>query len=479
MAQSYTVENYLKTIFQAQLLLERPDALVPMGQIASTIGVVPGTATTMVKALAEAGLADYEPYAGVRLTPAGVKLAALVLRRHRLIELFLVRVMGMSWTEVHDEAEHLEHAVSDRLIERIDDMLGRPSVDPHGDPIPQSDGTVSTPAYESLLTCPLGAPVTISRVADQDREFLEFAERHDLRPGDVVRVESRSGDDVRLQARNERHVTIGGRAAAKVLVKVAQAVFLLLTAASAAHAQTATSAQASQAKPFEILDNSFFVEEAFNQEKGVVQNIFGAARSNNGWTSTFTQEWPIGSQTHQFSYTAAFVDESGHAGIGDTLVNYRYQVLVEGPGHPAFSPRLSLVIPSGDSHEGLGDGSWGLQTNLPFSKQRGDWYLHWNAGLTWLGDPGRTSPFIAGSAIYRLRPMFNLMLESVLASNEGVTETGKERVVTVTLSPGFRGGWNIGENQVVVGAALPVSWTEGESDIGAFLYFSYEARFRK
>src|SRR4026208_1722665 len=168
MVPSQTVENYLKTIFQAQVALSDPDGLVPMGQLATTIGVVPGTATTMVKALAESGLAHYEPYAGVRLTAAGQKLAAMVLRRHRLIELFLVKVMGMSWTEVHDEAENLEHAVSDRLIDRIDEMLGRPEVDPHGDPIPDPEGTVPTPAYESLLTCPLNAPVTISRVSDQD-----------------------------------------------------------------------------------------------------------------------------------------------------------------------------------------------------------------------------------------------------------------------------------------------------------------------
>src|SRR5947208_16607237 len=123
MAHSQTVENYLKTIFQAQMALENEGALVPMGQLATAIGVVPGTATTMVKALAESGLAHYEPYAGVRLTAAGQKLAALVLRRHRLVELFLVRVMGMDWTEVHDEAENLEHAVADRLIALMDDML--------------------------------------------------------------------------------------------------------------------------------------------------------------------------------------------------------------------------------------------------------------------------------------------------------------------------------------------------------------------
>src|ERR1043166_730975 len=110
-----------------------------MGQVAATLGVAPGTATTMVKALAESGLARYEPYRGVRLTAAGAKLAALVPRRHRLVELFLVKVMGMSWAEVHDEAEQLEHVVSDRLIERMDEMLGRPTHDPHGAPIRTPD----------------------------------------------------------------------------------------------------------------------------------------------------------------------------------------------------------------------------------------------------------------------------------------------------------------------------------------------------
>src|SRR4051812_20798172 len=122
MNPSSTVENYLKAIYQGQLVLEHGQRLVTMGQVAASLGVTPGTATTMVKALTEAGLAEYEPYTGVRLSPAGEKLAGLVLRRHRLVELFLVKVMGMSWAEVHEEAEQLEHVVSERLIDRIDDM---------------------------------------------------------------------------------------------------------------------------------------------------------------------------------------------------------------------------------------------------------------------------------------------------------------------------------------------------------------------
>src|SRR5438309_7108916 len=143
MLPSSTVENYLKAIYQGQGSLAGGERLVPMGQVAAALGVTPGTATTMVKALAESGLAEYEPYSGVRLTPAGQKLAGLVLRRHRLVEQFLVQVMGMSWDEVHEDAEQLEHVVSERLIERIDEMLGRPTRDPHGDPIPTTNGTIS------------------------------------------------------------------------------------------------------------------------------------------------------------------------------------------------------------------------------------------------------------------------------------------------------------------------------------------------
>jgi DtxR family transcriptional regulator, Mn-dependent transcriptional regulator len=135
---SSTVENYLKAIFEAQLPLPRKSDLVTMGQVAAALGVVAGTATTMVKALSDSGLLKYEPYEGVRLTPSGERMAAAVIRRHRLIERFLVEVMGMSWSEVHDEAEHLEHAMSDRLIDRIHERLGRPAVNPHDDPIPEA-----------------------------------------------------------------------------------------------------------------------------------------------------------------------------------------------------------------------------------------------------------------------------------------------------------------------------------------------------
>jgi len=226
MLPSSTVENYLKAIHQAQSRIdgERERSLVPMGQLSSALGVAPGTATTMVKTLADSGLVVYEPYSGVRLTPAGAKLAAMVLRRHRLVELFLVRVMGMSWAEVHDEAEQLEHAVSDRLIDRIDEMLGRPAVDPHGDPIPDHEGVIQAAASDSLLNCPLNEPLVVSRVLDQDSEFLRFIEQSHLKPGQAIVVESRNDAADRVMVRVDgRVIALGTRAASKLMVERAPA----------------------------------------------------------------------------------------------------------------------------------------------------------------------------------------------------------------------------------------------------------------
>lgn len=220
MLPSSTVENYLKAIFQGQTALPAGERLVPMGQVAAALGVTPGTATTMVKALSESGLVEYEPYSGVRLSAAGETLAGLVLRRHRLVELFLVQVMGMSWAEVHDEAELLEHVVSERLIERMDDMLGHPTHDPHGDPIPNPDGAIAPTDFDSLLTCPLGVALRVTRIADQDPSFLRFIESHALKPGQRVEVEVRdaAADSVRLKGEDGRAITIGARAASKLLV---------------------------------------------------------------------------------------------------------------------------------------------------------------------------------------------------------------------------------------------------------------------
>jgi DtxR family transcriptional regulator, Mn-dependent transcriptional regulator len=220
MLASQTVENYLKAIYVAQASSDDPASLVPMGQLAAALGVVPGTATTMVKTLADSGLVRYEPYMGVRLTAAGEKLAAMVLRRHRLIEQFLVQVLGMNWSEVHEEAERLEHAVSERLIDRIDEMLGRPAVDPHGDPIPGPEGTLHRRADPDLMTSPVETPLVVTRVTDQEADFLRFIEQRNLKPGQKITIESRdpASDSVSIRSETGQRTTIGTRAASKVLV---------------------------------------------------------------------------------------------------------------------------------------------------------------------------------------------------------------------------------------------------------------------
>ena len=217
---SSTVEDYVKQIYLEQL--EAPgQALVSMGKLAAAMGVVPGTATSMIKALADAGLVEYEPRGGARLTRGGEKLALHVLRRHRLVELFLVKVLGLDWSEVHEEAEELEHAISDKVLEKIDAALGRPSVDPHGDPIPSAKGKVHAVRYASLWDCETGRAVRVVRVIDQDAAFLQFVERSGLMPGVEVTVEVRDAlaDAVWVRPSDRRPVTLGMAAAEKILVE--------------------------------------------------------------------------------------------------------------------------------------------------------------------------------------------------------------------------------------------------------------------
>jgi len=268
----------------------------------------------------------------------------------------------------------------------------------------------------------------------------------------------------------------------------AAAIVAVLSVTTSAFAQTTPAADQAvptgRNAPWLITDNSFLIEEAFNQDPKVVQNIFGVTRqrTSGDWMATFTQEFPAPGKRHQLSYTLIADSVGLQTGFGDVYLNYRYQVIEEGPGRPAFAPRLSAIVPSG--RHAAGEGNGGLQVNLPFSKQQGDFYFHWNAGFTWL-PRGRNadlvSPAVGGSAVYRLRPMINLMLESVLAfqaSDEaggGVTRTRG-----LTVSPGIRGGWNLPNNtQVVVGAAVPVTQSGGTRSVALFGYFSVELPFKR
>ena len=213
-----TVEDYLKCILLAEQ--EAPDRPVSTGQIALALEVAPGTVTAMLKTLANSGLVSYEPYSGVSLTRHGRQLALHVLRRHRLVELFLVRVMGLDWAEVHEEAELLEHAVSDRIIERMDAMLGGPDMDPHGDPIPTAGGEVEHRELQSLLDCPMDSWLTVARVTDQTADFLQLVETEQLRPGSRLRVTRRDepAGTLRLERPDVGPLALDWWAASNILV---------------------------------------------------------------------------------------------------------------------------------------------------------------------------------------------------------------------------------------------------------------------
>ena len=215
---SSTVENYIKQLFLEQQ--RNPDQLVPMGSLAVAMGVVPGTATSMVKALAESGLVEYEPRAGTRLTKGGEQLALHVLRRHRLLELFLVEVLGLDWSEVHDEAEQLEHVISDRVLDQMDALLRYPSVDPHGDPIPTASGTIQSKRLIRLTECETGSEIKVSRILDQDPRFLQFIDRYGLTPGTTLQLAEMipEADAVSVLCDQGQKVTLGLSAANKILV---------------------------------------------------------------------------------------------------------------------------------------------------------------------------------------------------------------------------------------------------------------------
>jgi len=218
---SLTVENYVKTIYQ--ITSSQGGRPATTGQIATALSVSPGTVTSMLKTLDAARLATHRPYEGVALSRAGRVLALRVIRRHRLLELFLMRVLDMTWDEVHDEAEHLEHAVSDLLVDRIDAWLGLPEVDPHGDPIPRADGeSLSTPAgapARPLAECDPGASFRLARVIDQSAEFLRYLTDAGLAIGTVVQVEDQDDGGGLMRIRvARRSVALARDAAAKLFV---------------------------------------------------------------------------------------------------------------------------------------------------------------------------------------------------------------------------------------------------------------------
>lgn len=191
---SATHEDYLKVVWNAQ---EWDPALVSTSWLAQRLGVGAPTVSETVQLLAGRGLLHHEPYRGVGLTPAGRAVAVQVVRRHRLLETWLVEHLGYGWDEVHEEAEVLEHAVSDRFVQRVDEVLGRPRSDPHGDPIPAADGTVPRVRAVRLADLPAGAGADVVRVCDADPQVLRECAAQGIRPGAALAAGHRASERVR------------------------------------------------------------------------------------------------------------------------------------------------------------------------------------------------------------------------------------------------------------------------------------------
>jgi DtxR family Mn-dependent transcriptional regulator len=212
------VEDYAKAIYALE---ERGEGAVSTTALAERLGVTAGSASGMVKRLDEMGLVTHVPYKGVQLTPAGARLALEVLRHHRLLELYLAEALGVPWDRVHEEAEVLEHVLSEELEELIAAKLGHPTVDPHGDPIPTRDLEMPERETVALQTLEVGQAGTFVRVSDSDPEMLRYLSQRGISPGDAFSVVDKQPFDgpLFLRFRGETHV-VGGALAAAMRVEL-------------------------------------------------------------------------------------------------------------------------------------------------------------------------------------------------------------------------------------------------------------------
>ncbi len=244
-----------------------------------------------------------------------------------------------------------------------------------------------------------------------------------------------------------------------------------------------------------IQDNSFLLEEAYNQEDGVIQHINTFTRLRGGlWAYTFTQEWPVTGQRHQLSYTIPVQRASGangfSTGLGDVAINYRYQLLGSGEAKVAISPRFSLLLPTGDSKKSLGAGAPGYQFNLPASVAISNRLVtHINAGATFTprtknaaGNRANTTGYNLGqSLIWLTSQNFNVMFEAAWNSSETVTgQKLKARGYSFLLNPGVRWAHNFKNGlQIVPGIAVPLGVGPSKGDRAIFFYLSFEHPLKK
>lgn len=237
-----------------------------------------------------------------------------------------------------------------------------------------------------------------------------------------------------------------------------------------------------------IQDNSFLLEEAYNQESGVVQHISAFSHADDAWVYTFTQEWPLGGIAHQLSYSLPFLDAGAGSGIGDVAVNYRHQLLGNPAARLLVAPRLSILLPTGSVDGARGTGGAGVAVNLPVSAVVSRSVVtHWNLGATFtpaahgpLDAHASTTAFNAGaSAVWLARPWLNLLVEGIWGSGEEVTGEGTTaRFEGAFVNPGIRVAFDAGSVQVVPGVGYTIGIGPSRGEDALFLYLSLEHAFR-
>ncbi len=217
---SESEENYLRALWK---LSGEPEQWVPTGKLADRVGVSHPSATRMAGRLGERGWVEHEPYRGVRLTTGGRELALQMVRRHRILETYISKILGVPWDQVDAEVERLEHAVSDDLICRMEEALGFPARDPHGSPIPDRDGCLPTTAEEILLTeAPITEELEVVRVIDSGPEVLQWLGERGVTPGSIISIEAKEpgGGPLLLNSKEiDRPIALGGTLASSILVR--------------------------------------------------------------------------------------------------------------------------------------------------------------------------------------------------------------------------------------------------------------------
>ncbi len=269
----------------------------------------------------------------------------------------------------------------------------------------------------------------------------------------------------------------------------------LLAGTIPAAGQTVAATEKEKHPPHPIQDNSFLIEEAYNQEEGIVQHINSFTRNSQTgeWIATFTQEYPAPGIAHQLSYSIPYQRVAGGdartTGLGDVALNYRYQLLGDDEAAVAIAPRVTLLLPTGDEKRGLGAGATGIQVSLPVSTVISErWMAHWNLGATYTpasrndrGEKANTLAYNLGqSFIWRGNANLDLMLETIWSSSQAVVGAGvTESSSSLFISPGLRWAYNFKSGlQVVPGVGVPIGVGPSRGDRSILFYLSFEHPFR-